>query len=225
MPSAKSGLYALKDSCADNSPFNSGIIAVYCDMETDGGGWIVIQRRNASQGKVDFFRNWRDYENGFGDFDGEFWIGLKAIHYLTYGKSMSLQVSVWNEETDESITWTTPSFVVNGAEDNYRVNFATGHSDETIYSPFTSGRAFSTYDYDNSGYITNCAFDLQAGWWYSGSTCSDANPNGRHQIADHLGTSYTQQRLNYRTGSSYTRSYTVFTHSEMKIRSSACSPQ
>ena len=145
MSSAESGLYALKDSCADDSPFNSGIIAVYCDMETDGGGWIVIQRRNASQGRVDFFRNWHDYENGFGDFDGEFWIGPKAIHYLTYGKSMSLQISVWNEETNENVTWTTPSFSVDGPDTNYRLSIATGHSDETTYQPFVTSRAVFFY--------------------------------------------------------------------------------
>ncbi|KAI0240874.1 Ficolin-2, partial [Lamellibrachia satsuma] len=54
---------------------------VYCDLETDGGGWIVIQRRNS--GSVDFFRDWSDYSNGFGDYDGNFWIGLEVIRRLT----------------------------------------------------------------------------------------------------------------------------------------------
>ena len=52
-----------------------------CDMTSDGGKWTVIQRR--INGSVDFYLNWTDYVNGFGDLEGEFWYGLENIHCLT----------------------------------------------------------------------------------------------------------------------------------------------
>ncbi|XP_055865172.1 fibrinogen C domain-containing protein 1-like [Biomphalaria glabrata] len=45
-----------------------------CDTKTDGGGWIIFQKR--INGKVDFYRGWKEYRNGFGDFNiGEFYLG------------------------------------------------------------------------------------------------------------------------------------------------------
>jgi hypothetical protein len=44
-------------------------------------GWTVLQRR--SNGTIDFYRNWQDYRNGFGDLRTEFWLGNEKIHQLT----------------------------------------------------------------------------------------------------------------------------------------------
>ena len=71
----ESGVYTI-DPGDGYGPFE-----VYCDMETDGGGWAVFQRRE--DGSVDFYRDWVDYKNGFGDLDKEFWLGLDKISRLT----------------------------------------------------------------------------------------------------------------------------------------------
>ena len=47
-------------------------------METNGGGWTVIQRR--MDGFVDVYRNWTDYNEGFDNLSGEFWLGLNKIY-------------------------------------------------------------------------------------------------------------------------------------------------
>ena len=53
---------------------------MFCDQETNGGGWIVFQRRK--NGSVNFFRGWKAYKNGFGNLTREFWLGNENIHQL-----------------------------------------------------------------------------------------------------------------------------------------------
>ena len=216
-PSTETGLYEIKDPCSEYNTFNYGKIHVRCDMETDGGGWIVIQRRNASLGTVNFTRNWEDYENGFGDLDGEFWIGLRNIHQLTIQHDVDLQISVWND-TNTSITWNYSTFKVAGPDLKYRLNVSEGTGDgsrDTL--DFNNKCDFSTYDSDNDDSSGNCAYVRQGGWWYN--ACTYANLNGRHEKSGLPGTDELKQLITFDSGSGPE----VYTNSEMKIRSKTCS--
>lgn len=50
-------------------------------METLGGGWTTIQRRKS--GLVSFYRDWKQYKEGFGSVRGDFWLGNENIHRLS----------------------------------------------------------------------------------------------------------------------------------------------
>ena len=77
---------------------------VYCDMTTDGGGWIVIQR-NRIKSQLSFNKNWREYEEGFGDLKIDFWAGLELIHTLTQRGQWEMRVDY--QKNDKTWSYST----------------------------------------------------------------------------------------------------------------------
>ena len=81
----KNGVYTI-------NPDSSGVIEVFCDQTTAGGGWLVFQKR--LDGSVDFYRGWAEYKRGFGSLTGEFWLGLDKMHRLTSSGNYKLRVDL-----------------------------------------------------------------------------------------------------------------------------------
>ena len=72
-------------------------------------GWTIIQRR--VDASVSLFRPWNDYINGFGDLDGNLWLGLENVHQLTTEQSMRLELNI-EEYNDDTMTMNYLQFVV-----------------------------------------------------------------------------------------------------------------
>ncbi|KAK7097943.1 microfibril-associated glycoprotein 4-like [Littorina saxatilis] len=153
-------------------------LQVYCDQDTDGGGWLVFQRRE--DGSVDFFRNWTSYQDGFGNLTGEFWLGLDALHMLTSRQSYKLRVDMVTEDGTQG-TATYSGFTINNSNDNYRLrlgNFTGGNANDSLSDH--NGEQFSTMDADHDQIKrTNCASVQHGGWWYMNLVyCAACNLNG-----------------------------------------------
>lgn len=80
-----SGVYTI-------NPDGVGAFDVYCDQNTAGGGWTVIQRR--LDGSINFNRSWCNYRRGFGNLSDEFWLGLDKINRLTWRTKNTLRVDL-----------------------------------------------------------------------------------------------------------------------------------
>ena len=126
--------------------FNDGL-QVYCDSDTDGGGWIVIQRRQ--DGSVDFDRSWNDYRVGFGNLSGEFWLGNYILRILTASTDpWQLQIDImdWQNKT---ATAGYGFFWISG--DNYQLHVDSYNANSTAYDSLTyhNNMQFTTKDKDN----------------------------------------------------------------------------
>ncbi|XP_059163794.1 fibrinogen-like protein A [Physella acuta] len=138
---------------------------VMCDTVTDGGGWTIFQRRVS--GTVDFYRNWTEYKNGFGDFSsGNFYLGNENIYLLTSKNKTELRVDMIFRGTNYFAKYS--SFNISSEADGYRlhVNGCTGNTVDRLAAH--NGMMFSTFDRDNDAMNgVNCAVSYRGGWWFN----------------------------------------------------------
>ena len=144
-------------------------------LSTDDGLWTVIQRR--FDGSVDFYRNWTDYKEGFGDASGEYWLGNEALYQLTSRSSYRLKVvlKAWDNMTAYAMYDT---FHISNESDGYRLNIGgyTGDAGDSMVPH--NGQMFSTLDRDNDRTGGSCATDNIGAWWYN--NCYASNLNGHY---------------------------------------------
>uniref|UniRef100_A0A7M5WRM1 Fibrinogen C-terminal domain-containing protein n=1 Tax=Clytia hemisphaerica TaxID=252671 RepID=A0A7M5WRM1_9CNID len=74
---------------------------VYCHMQAAEGGWMAFQRR--FDGSVNFFgRNWEEFKNGFGNPEGEYYLGNELLHLLTTSEDYDYLVEARRHESGTS---------------------------------------------------------------------------------------------------------------------------
>nr|XP_034493186.1 tenascin isoform X5 [Marmota flaviventris] len=154
-------------------------LQVFCDMTSDGGGWIVFLRRK--NGREDFYRNWKAYAEGFGDRREEFWLGLDNLSKITAQGQYELRVDL--QDHGETAFAVYDKFSVGDAKTRYRLKVE-GYSGTAGDSmAYHNGRSFSTFDKDTDSAITNCALSYKGAFWYK--NCHRVNLMGRYGDNNH----------------------------------------
>uniref|UniRef100_A0A452TKZ0 Tenascin n=1 Tax=Ursus maritimus TaxID=29073 RepID=A0A452TKZ0_URSMA len=154
-------------------------LEVFCDMTSDGGGWIVFLRRK--NGREDFYRNWKAYAAGFGDRREEFWLGLDNLHKITAQGQYELRVDLRDHGKTAYAVY--DKFSVGDAKTRYRLKVE-GYSGTAGDSmAYHNGRSFSTFDKDTDSAITNCALSYKGAFWYK--NCHRVNLMGRYGDNNH----------------------------------------
>ncbi|XP_014378239.1 ficolin-1-like isoform X1 [Alligator sinensis] len=189
-------------------PHDCNAMTVLCDMDTDGGGWIVFQRR--ADGSVDFYRDWESYKRGFGNQLTEFWLGNDNIHLLTSFGENELHIDLRDFDNNYHFA-KYKSFKVLGETEKYKLilgDFVGGNAGDSLSSH--KNMVFTTKDRDNDPDPNNCAEIFKGAWWYN--KCHLSNLNGLYHRGPH---SSFADGVNWQTGQGYKYSYRL---SEMKFR-------
>ena len=152
-------------------------------MTRDGGGWTVFQRRVDEL--VDFYRNWAAYVTGFGDLEGNLWVGLDKLHAMT--AAYNTELHVYMDTFEEESAWALYGyFHIGDADSKYELNIGNYSGTAGNSMGGHNGQKFTTYDQDNDVYGGNCAVAYKGAWWYS--ACHSSNLNGLYLSGHHAST-------------------------------------
>ncbi|XP_077370914.1 tenascin-N isoform X2 [Festucalex cinctus] len=147
---------------------------IYCDMDTDGGGWLVLQRRTT--GKLDFMKRWRPYVSGFGNTTDEFWIGLDKINQIT-NTAIQYEVRFDLGLGPEKAYAVYDNFRIGNARQKFALTIGRYSGTAGDAMTYHQGRPWTTVDSDNDIALGNCALTHRGAWWYK--NCHLANLNGK----------------------------------------------
>ncbi|XP_055975894.1 angiopoietin-related protein 6 [Sorex fumeus] len=161
------------------------VVSAWCEQQLEGGGWTVIQRRQ--DGSVNFFTTWQHYKVGFGQPDGEYWLGLEPVHQLTSRGDHELLVLLedWGGRRARAHY---DGFSLEPESDHYRLRLGQYHGDAGDSLSWHNDKPFSTVDRDRDSYSGNCALYQRGGWWYH--ACAHSNLNGVWHRGGHYRSRY-----------------------------------
>ncbi|XP_068102725.1 microfibril-associated glycoprotein 4-like isoform X2 [Hyperolius riggenbachi] len=164
-------------------------LPVYCDMTTSGKIWTVFQKR--FDGLVNFQQSWQYYVNGFGNADGEYWLGLQNIYLLTMHGDYELRVEMEDMEGNtvfaEYGNFSLAHNALNPDNDGYRLHlgaFTEGGAGDALSNH--AGHMFSTYDHDRDEDLQHCAEYWGGGFWYYPEGCAGSGLNARYKATEPL---------------------------------------
>uniref|UniRef100_A0A2M3Z504 Putative ficolin n=1 Tax=Anopheles braziliensis TaxID=58242 RepID=A0A2M3Z504_9DIPT len=114
--------------CGEAEPWVSSVYAlqlcstppqeVYCNQTFRNGGWLVVYSRN--NGNVsNFNRSWESYKHGFGNPEGEYFIGLQYLHTLTYAVNYEVAFLLMRDGVENTVVY--DEFSVGSELEEYRI--------------------------------------------------------------------------------------------------------
>ncbi|CAH1798375.1 unnamed protein product [Owenia fusiformis] len=134
-------------------------------------GWLVFAKR--FDGSVDFYRNWEDYKSGFGDVDGEYFLGFNHIlSVLKHGSyQLRIELTTWPDQGSVTKYAEYSTLDLAGESEQFRITVSgySGTAGDSMW--YNNNMKFSTRDQDHDTRSSgNCATQRLGAWWHKSCT-------------------------------------------------------
>ncbi|XP_065434962.1 fibrinogen-like protein 1-like protein isoform X2 [Chrysemys picta bellii] len=152
-------------------PAGSPPRVVWCDMDTEGKGWTVVQR-NSYNTEITWKESWSTYKYGFGNVQQDYWLGNEYLSLLTRQNIYKVRFVV-EDKSNNTRYAEYDIFSVEVEPSGYPLRLGRYSGDgEDYLTTYHSGLGgihdnmkFSTSDKDQDQTSGNCASSY-GGWWY-----------------------------------------------------------
>uniref|UniRef100_A0A3Q3EBR7 Angiopoietin-like 6 n=1 Tax=Labrus bergylta TaxID=56723 RepID=A0A3Q3EBR7_9LABR len=164
-----SGIYLLRPQSANR------LLQAWCEQSQAQGGWTVIQRRQDVS--VNFFRTWEQYNQGFGNLDGEYWLGLEHLYWMTKQAQYKLRVAL-EDWQGRQVFAEYDSFHLEPESDSYRLRLGQyqGTAGDSLSWPTTTRPSPLWTETRTAIQVCSLPGSVSAlGWWYH--MCAHSNLN------------------------------------------------
>ena len=183
----------------------------YCDLETEGGGWLVVFRR---QNQYNFRQTLKTYEDGFGKLEegNTFWYGLKALSHLTNRSIWEMRVDLANSDHKAHALYA--NFSIGDPSEGYKLKLGPFVEDKSTASDSLreyNGNMFYTWDSDGPD-SNSCAHSAGGGWWYTTGECGGQRGGILTAAHAHLAGWYSESA----------EQKVIYNHIEIKLRQKDC---
>ncbi|MGH0159071.1 UNVERIFIED_CONTAM: hypothetical protein FKN15_036534 [Acipenser sinensis] len=131
----------------------------------DTSGMYLVKPENAN----------RLMQQGFGNIDGEYWLGLENIYWLTNQGNYKLLVTL-EDWSGRKVFAEYASFRLEPESEHYKLRLGRYNGNAGDSFTWHNGKQFTTLDRDHDVYTGNCAHYQKGGWWYN--ACAHSNLNG-----------------------------------------------
>uniref|UniRef100_A0A8C6YSR9 Fibrinogen C-terminal domain-containing protein n=1 Tax=Nothoprocta perdicaria TaxID=30464 RepID=A0A8C6YSR9_NOTPE len=158
---------------------------VWCDMDTEGKGWTVVQR-NSHDTEITWKESWTTYKYGFGNVRADYWLGTEYLHLLTQQNTYKVRFVVQNKANVTHYA-EYDIFSVESEASGYplRLGRFSGEGEDYLTTFHTKNGGihdnmkFTTHDRDQDQARGNCA-NSYGGWWYD--NCHNILLNAKNYI-------------------------------------------
>ncbi|KAH8246111.1 hypothetical protein KR026_010338, partial [Drosophila bipectinata] len=125
-----------------------------------GSGWMEVFNKFS----LSFNRTYEEYVNGFGNVQGEIFLGLEKLHRITTRKPHEVTIFNWSEKMYKVQC---DNFGVGNKTEGYMLKKLDGCTGDISHFNLIQGTKFSAFDRDEDGNnYHNWANELGFGWWF-----------------------------------------------------------
>ncbi|XP_045215516.2 techylectin-5A-like [Mercenaria mercenaria] len=156
---------------------------VFCDMDTAGGGWTVFQNR--FDGAINFNENFTAYETGFGELEGEFWLGLRYVQEIADQSATEIRLDLsdgFGREGYEAFQdfRLSETFLYTLHIRKESRSFSGGREQfEEASTGFASNNGYYFAARDRLKY-QYCVDGAESGWWHVADGCGGVDLNAHY---------------------------------------------